>query len=61
MAIFNTGSIAHRQHFYGLSTDTKLEDVYIGDLFYEIDTGLWSIWNGSAWVEFFQPKLSTSS
>ena len=57
MAVHNTGSVAHRQHFYGLSTDDKPTSVYPGDKFYEFDTGIHSIWNGTAWVEYFAPAL----
>ena len=39
MAVFNAGNRPHRQHFYGDSTDTKPTNTYIGDLFYELDTG----------------------
>jgi hypothetical protein len=54
----NTGSNPHRQRFYGLSTDDKPTSAYVGDRLYIIDTGVHEIWNGSAWVEYFEPKLS---
>jgi hypothetical protein len=53
----NAGSSSHRQNFYGLSTDTKPTTAYIGDRLYIIDTGVTEVWNGTAWVEFFLPKL----
>ena len=43
MAVFNAGNRPHRQHFYGNSTDTKPTNTYIGDLFYELDTGKTSV------------------
>jgi hypothetical protein len=60
MATYNTGTNPHRQHFYCLSTDTAPNGGYIGDKLYIIDTGLHQIWNGTEWVEYFEPKLNTS-
>ena len=57
MAVFNAGNRPHRQHFYGNSTDTKPTNTYIGDLFYELDTGKTSIFDGANWQEYKQPAL----
>jgi hypothetical protein len=43
--------------YIGLSTDTKPTPDQVGSRFYESDTGLNSIWTGTAWVELFAPKL----
>ena len=53
----NTGKDKHRQHFYGLSTDTKPTTAYVGDRLYIIDEGLHKIWNGTDWVEYFTPNV----
>jgi len=43
--------------WHGLSTDTKPtaatmgDEAYVGNEFYEINTGLLWIWNGTEWVE----------
>jgi hypothetical protein len=57
MAVYNAGTNPHRQHFYGLSTDTKPTTGYIGDLFYELDTGKHLVWDSTDWVEYKQPAL----
>lgn len=57
MAVFNAGNRPHRQHFYGDSTDIKPTNSYIGDLFYELDTGKTSIFDGANWQEYKQPAL----
>lgn len=57
MAVFNAGTNPHRQHFYGNSTDVKPTNAYIGDKFYELDTGKHSIFDGTAWQEYKQPAL----
>lgn len=54
MAVFNAGNRPHRQHFYGDSTDTKPTNTYIGDLFYELDTGKTLIFDGVSWQEYKQ-------
>ena len=58
MAVFNAGQYKHRQYFYCLVADVKPTGVYIGDRLYIIDSGVHQIWNGSAWVEYFEPKLT---
>lgn len=58
MAVYNTGSSPHRQHFYGLAADAKPTTAYAGDKFYEYDTGLHFVWNSVAWVEYFIPKTT---
>lgn len=57
MAVFNAGNRPHRQHFYGDSTDTKPTNTYIGDLFYELDTGKTLIFDGVSWQEYKQPAF----
>lgn len=57
MAVHNTGSNPHRQHFYALSTDDEPTSAYIGDKLYIIDSGLHKIWNGAAWVEYKTPAV----
>lgn len=54
MAVFNAGNRPHRQHFYGNSTDTNPTNTYIGDLFYELDTGKTLIFDGVSWQEYKQ-------
>jgi hypothetical protein len=54
MAVFNAGNRLHRQHFYGDSIDTKPTNTYIGDLFYELDTGKTLIFDGVSWQEYKQ-------
>ena len=56
MAVFNAGNRPHRQHFYGNSTDTKPTNTYIGDLFYELDTGIEYIFDGANWIVYELPK-----
>ena len=56
MAVFNAGNRPHRQHFYGDSTDTKPTNTYIGDLFYELDTGIEYIFDGANWIVYELPK-----
>ena len=56
MAVFNAGNRPHRQHFYGDSTDTKPTNSYIGDLFYELDTGIEYIFDGANWIVYELPK-----
>ena len=57
MAVFNTGNIPHRQHFYCLSTDEKPTNAYIGDRLYILDEGKHEIWNGTEWTEYFTPNV----
>lgn len=57
MVIYNAGNHSHRQHFYGDSGDTKPECANIGDLFYEFDTGLTAIFDGTNWREYVQPTF----
>jgi hypothetical protein len=49
LAVYNTHTAPHAQHFHGLSNDQKPSGS-IGDKFYEIDTGLEHIYNGNSWV-----------
>lgn len=50
MTVYNTNSVPHKQHFYGLSTDVKSTSAFIGDLFIELDTGDEYIWKGIEWI-----------
>jgi hypothetical protein len=56
MAVKGPYEIVHR--YIGLSTDTKpTERVMVGDEFFETNTRLWYIYNGSNWSQ----KVSTAS
>ena len=37
--------------------DAKPTTAYPGDRLYIYDTGVHEIWNGTAWVEYFAPKV----
>ena len=45
--------------YIGLSTDDKPTPDQVGSKFYESDSGLTSIWTGTAWVQYFAPQLDT--
>lgn len=60
MAVRNTGQIPHSQNFVGLSTDTKPNRGYIGDKFYEIDTGKEFIYDDVNWVKKINPIMVTA-
>jgi hypothetical protein len=57
MSLYNAGTNPHRQTFYCLSTDTKPVNAYIGDRLYILDDGKHEIWNGTAWIEYFEPNV----
>lgn len=57
MALFNAGSNPHWQYFYAMAADAKPTTAYPGDRLYIYDTGVHEIWNGTAWVEYFAPKV----
>lgn len=58
MAIVNIGKNEYSQYLVGLSTDTKPTKSYVGDIFYELDTGKKFRFNGTNWVERYSDEIS---
>ena len=58
MAVRNTGQIPHSQNFVGLSTDIKPSKAYVGDVFFESDTGKIYKYNGTNWLERYSDEIS---